>query len=99
MTDKEMALALGQYINSLLQKISGLEGIFAEYRITDHEGHRIEIPWREDLKRISQEPSFRQLSDAQSDAPLLAISDETEASALIRALCRNYFVSIPIQSK
>ena len=28
MTDKEMALPLGQYINSLLEKIAALEGVF-----------------------------------------------------------------------
>ncbi len=90
MTDKEMALALGQYINSLLQKIAALEGVFPEYRITNHEGRRVEIPWKEDVKRIAQEESFRRLSDAQSDALLRAIGDETQPSDLIRALCRTY---------
>jgi hypothetical protein len=90
MTDKEMALALGQYINSLLQKISALQGVFLEYRITDNEGHRVEIPWREDLNRVVQESSFRDLSDAQCCALLRAIGDETQASPLIRALCRHY---------
>ncbi len=90
MTDKEMALALGQYINSLLQKISALEGAFLEYRITDETGLRKEIPWREDVKRIVQEESFRRLSDAQRTALLQAIGDETQALPLIRALCRHY---------
>jgi hypothetical protein len=86
----KMALALGHYINELLKKIAALEGTFLEYRVTNHEGHRVEIPWREDLKRVSQEPSFRGLSDAQSTALLQAIGDETQSSALIRALCRHY---------
>jgi hypothetical protein len=90
MADKEMALALSQYINSLLEKIAALEGVFLEYKITNPDGHRVEIPWKEDLKRIRQESSFRDLSDAQSDALLRAIGDESQPSALIRALCRHY---------
>jgi hypothetical protein len=86
-----MALAIGNYINELLQKISALEAVLAEHRITDSQGRRVEIPWREDVKRILQDPSFRRLSVAQSNALLQAIDDETQASALIRALCRNYF--------
>ena len=90
MTDKEMALAMGQYINSLLTKISALEGVFLEYRITDQDGRRREIPWREDLMRVAQEPAFREVSAARSDGLLRAIGDEHQASALIRALCRHY---------
>ena len=85
-----MALALGQYINSLLEKISALQGVFLEYRIPSPDGHRVEIPWREDSKRIAQEPSFRDVSAAQSAALLQAIGDETQPSDLIRALCRHY---------
>jgi hypothetical protein len=90
MTDKEMALALGHYINSLLEKIAAQQGVFLEYRVMNDEGHRVEIPWREDLKRVAQEPTFRDLSAAQSSALLQAIGDETQGSSLIRALCRHY---------
>ena len=90
MTDREMALALGSYINSLWQKIAALEGVFLEYRIINEQGHRVEIPWREVAARIAQEPSFLDSSRAQSDALLRAIGAETQLSALIRALCKHY---------
>jgi hypothetical protein len=92
MTDREMALALGHYVNSLLQKVSALEGAFLEYRVTNEQGQRVEIPFREDVKRIEKEESFQRLSGAQSASLLQAIGDETQPSALIRALCRHYFV-------
>jgi hypothetical protein len=91
MADREMALAIGHYINELLEKISALEAVLEEQRITDSQARHVEIPWKEDVKRILQDPSFRRLSVGQSNALLQAIGDETQASALIRALCRNYF--------
>jgi hypothetical protein len=90
MTDKEMVLALGNYINSLLAKRAALEGAFLNYRIPNEEGRQVELPWKEDVKRIEQEESFRRLSGAQSDSLLQAIGDETQPSDLIRALCKHY---------
>ena len=55
MTDREMALALGEYTVRLLGRISALECVFMQYKITNPDGSRVEIPWNEDAKRIAQE--------------------------------------------
>jgi hypothetical protein len=88
MTDREMALALGNYINELLAKIAAMEAVLAERRVTDPQGR---IQWRDDVSRVLLDPASRRLSDAQSRVLLQTVGDETQASALIRALCRNYF--------
>lgn len=93
MTDKEMALALGEYIVNLIGRIHALEGTFLEYRVTNEEGHRVEIPWKEDSKRIALEPAVRDLSDAQLRYMRESIGDETQGSDLIRALY-SHFVKI-----
>jgi hypothetical protein len=90
MTDKEMALELGEYINRLLMRISTLEGVFTEYRITGEDGHRRELPWKEDAKRIAQEPAFLDLSDAQSRGLLQAVGDDIPESQLICSLHRHF---------
>ncbi len=83
MTDQESALRLGTYINGLLGEIESLKGVILEY------GHQ-EIPLAEAKKRISQEEIFRRVADAQRTGLLQAIGDETQASALIHALCKHF---------
>jgi hypothetical protein len=78
MTDRDIALALGDYINNLLAKIEALRTLIPDYQ-------------EDDLKRIMQDPAFRRISDGQSSALLHAIGDKTQASDLIHALGRNYF--------
>jgi hypothetical protein len=90
MTDNDMALRLGEYINSLLEEIAALKGVFLEYRIETPAGRR-EIPVEEMKKRVSLEAGFREVCDAQRRGLLQAIEHETQASALIRSLCRHYF--------
>ena len=84
-----MALALGRYVNSLLEEIEALKGVFLEYRIETPDGRR-EIPVAEMKKKVSQEDGFRAVADAQRTALLQAIGDETQGSDLIRALYRHY---------
>lgn len=90
MTDREMALALGEYIVRLLGRIHALEGVFCEYRITAPDGHRVELPWRKDAKKVAQEPSALELSDAQLRSLRGAIDGETHESGLIRAMYRHF---------
>lgn len=89
MTDKEMVTRLGTYINGLLQEIEALKGVFLEYRIETPEGRR-EIPLQEMKRMVSQEEYFRRIADAQQSGLIQVIEHETEASALIRALCKHY---------
>jgi len=89
MTDNEMALKLGNYIIKLQRQVSALEGAFLEYRINTPGGRR-EIPLREVAARVAQEQGFLQVSAAQRDGLLQAIEHETQGSALIRALHREF---------
>ena len=90
MTDREMALGLGEYIVKLLRQISALQGAFTEYRITSDDGHRIEIPWKRDVKRIAGEPAALEVVAAQLRSLHEAIGDGIPESELIRALHRHF---------
>jgi hypothetical protein len=90
MTDREMALSLGQYINRLIEKVTLYEGVFLEYRVTDFDGRKVEIPWRADAKRIAQEQPFRDLADRQSSELRQVVGDDIPESGLIRALHHHY---------
>jgi hypothetical protein len=68
------------------------EGVFIEYRLPTSSGTR-EIPFREDAKRIGQEPAVLELADARRDSLLQAIADETQASPLIRILQEKFLDS------
>jgi hypothetical protein len=89
MTDKEKVLALGNYIIKQQQRILIYEGVFMEYRISTSHGWR-EIPFREDAKRIAQEEALMQIADERQTELLLGIEHESEPSALIRALYRQF---------
>lgn len=90
MTDKERALGLGEYIVRLLTRISALESVFTEYRIMNPDGHQVEIPWKEDAKRIAQEAGALEISAAQSRSLRQAVGGEIPESQLIRALYRHF---------
>jgi hypothetical protein len=90
MTDQAMALALGDYINGLLERITALEGLFTEYSLVREDGHRVEIPYRDLVKKILHEDAFRRLADGQYDSLRQAIGDGTPESELIRALYRHF---------
>lgn len=91
MTDREMVLGLGEYIVRLLRQISALQGVFTEYRITSDDGHRVEIPWKADVKRIAAEPAALEIVAAQLRSLREAVGDGTPESELIHAL-HNHFV-------
>lgn len=89
MTDREMALAIGEYIIRLQRQVSALEGAFLDYRINTPEGRR-EIPFREVAARVAQEQGFLEVSAVQRQGLHQAIGHETHASSLIRALHREF---------
>ena len=80
MTDQEMVIRLGNYIIKLQRDISALEGVFTEYRIDTPDGRR-EIPYKEMAKKVAVE---------QRRSLLEAIGNETQGSALIRGLYREF---------
>lgn len=89
MTDREMVIQLGNYIIKLQRDISALEGVFTEYRIDTLEGRR-EIPYKEMAKKIAQEEGPQQIAVEQRRSLLEAIGNETQGSALIRGLYREF---------
>ena len=89
MTDKEMVIALGNYIIGLQRDISALRGAFLEYRLETPEGRR-EIPFLEVARRVAEEESFQRVAIEQRRELLQALSDETQDSALIRGLYRRF---------
>lgn len=93
MTDREMALKLGNYIIKLQREISALQGVFTEYRIDTPQGRR-EIPWRSQAEKIAQEEGPMQVAAAQQYSLLQAIGHETDGSVLIRALHREFLEEV-----
>lgn len=86
MTDREMAIQLGNYIIKLQSDISALEGVFTEYRISNPDGHLREIPYREVARKIALEEGPQQIAVEQRNSLIQAIGDETHDSSLIRKL-------------
>jgi hypothetical protein len=89
MTDQEMVIRLGNYIIKLQRDISALEGVFTEYRIDTPDGRR-EIPYKEMAKKVAQEEGPQQVAVEQRRSLLEAIGNETQGSALIRGLYREF---------
>jgi len=81
MTDKELAIELGNYINRQLTRIAALESILKENQIPH---------WEEDAARIAHEPLSLAVSDAHRHHLQYAIGDDTPESGLIRALYRHF---------
>jgi len=90
MTDREMALGLGEYIVRLLGRIAALEGVFTEYRVPQRDGRQVELPWKEDSKRVAQESGALEISAARLRSLHHAVGDGTLESELIRALHRHF---------
>jgi hypothetical protein len=89
MTDQERITRLGDYIIKQQQRILVYEGVFMEYRVSTSHGPR-EIPFREDAKRIAQEEALIQIADERRRELRQGIEHESEPSALIRALYRQF---------
>jgi hypothetical protein len=89
MTDQERVASLGEYIIKQQQRILVYEGVFMEYRVSTPHGLR-EIPFREDAKRIAQEEALIQIADERQHELRTGIERESEPSALIRALYRQF---------
>jgi hypothetical protein len=89
MTDQEMAVRLGSYIIKLQRDISALQGVIKEYRSDTPQGGR-EIPWREQAKRIAQDEGLQRIAVEQRRMLLGAIGRETQGSALIHGLYRQF---------
>ena len=89
MTDREMALALGEYINGLLVEIETLNGVVDS--MAQNPVPPREVSLEEMKRRVSEDETFQRTVAAHRNALLHALGRETEAPALIQALCRNYF--------
>lgn len=89
MTNQEKITHLGDYIIKLQQRILVYEGVFMEYRISTSRGPR-EIPFREDAKRIGQEEALMQIAAERQRELRQDIENESEPSALIRTLYRQF---------
>lgn len=90
MTDRESAIRLGRYIIALRQQILEYEAVFMEYRISDEYGRRREIPFREDARRIGEEEALKRIAVELQNELLQGIGQQSEPSALIRELCRQF---------
>jgi predicted exporter len=77
MTDRDVAIALGEYINSLLAYISALQTLMPDYQ-------------QDDIKKVLQNDEFYRLSAGQRATLMQSIGDETQASSLLHALSRNF---------
>lgn len=81
MTDNEMAIELGNYINRQLTRIAALEAILKAHDIPQ---------WQKDAKLIAQEPASLAVTDAHIRHLQYSISDGTPESELIRTLYRHF---------
>ncbi len=81
MTDKEMAIELGEYINRRLTRIAALESVLKAHEVPE---------WQEEAAQIEQKPAFQQVSDEHTLHLRYSISDDTPESGLIRALYHRY---------
>jgi hypothetical protein len=77
MTDREMAFAVGEYINQQLTRIAALESILKAHDVPE---------WREDAARILHEPAFLAVADAHIRHLQYSIPDDTPESKLIHVL-------------
>jgi hypothetical protein len=82
MTNKEMAIELGNKMIQLQGQIEVLEGIFMEYKITGPDGHHREIPWKELAISIANEPGSLLVADARTQQLHDALQDATDATSL-----------------
>jgi hypothetical protein len=89
MTDREMVLALGKYINGLLVEIETLKGVMD--CIAQNPAPPRETSLEEMKRRVLEDEAFQRTVAAHRNALLHALGRETEASALIRAF-HNHFV-------
>jgi len=84
-----MIVRLGNYIIQLQRDVAALEGVFANYKINAEHGRR-EIPFREDAEKVSQEQGFQEVAAEQRRVLLQTVGHETQSSALIRGLYRQF---------
>jgi hypothetical protein len=77
MTDREMALSLGDYINRQLTRIAALESILKRNQI---------LHWQEDVESVAQEqPLSPHISDAHTHQLQYSIPTDTPESKLSQA--------------
>jgi len=90
MTNKDMAIQIGEEINRLRSRIDALEGLMLNYRVMNSDNHQVEIPWRRDLVRVEAEPSHQELIHERSERWQAAIDAATYESDLIQVLWKSY---------
>lgn len=81
MTDKEMAIELGNYINRQLTEIAALKSVLKAHDVPE---------WEEETAQTEHDPAFQQVSDEHTLHLQYSISDDTPESELIRALYRHF---------
>jgi len=85
MTDKEMALAIGEEVIQLRGAVQALRVLILNYRVRGEDGLLREIPWREDLPKIESDrfhlDGLRE-SSAQLNERMQAAGDESFLSRL-----------------
>lgn len=87
MTDREMAIALGEYITRLRRRIEILKAILIERGIVAPG----KVPWEELAKLIpDEEEEIQRLFSSQLDELRKELSDQTPASEVIRILHRSF---------
>lgn len=86
MTDREMALALGEYIAQLLRRITILEGIVIEHGIVTPDRNS----WEDLIKLVSHRDEIQRVFLAQLHGLEQAVPDGTPESELIRALYQHF---------
>lgn len=82
MTDRELAIALGEYIVRLRRRIEILKAIVIERGIVAPD----QASWEDLAKLTPREDEILRLSSSQLDELRKALSDQTPASEVIRVL-------------
>jgi len=90
MTDKEMALQIGNEIIRLQSRIDALEALFSKYMINDPNGGKHQIPVREGLVQIESEEIHHELIRARSERLQEAVDASEDESHLFQALWKIY---------
>jgi hypothetical protein len=88
MTDRDLAFNLGRHIIKQMQRITALESFITEYYLSVPQC--AEVPWREAVKQNQNDETVQKTTSAWLKGLRLAIDAETQDSALIRVLHRQF---------
>ncbi len=86
MTDREMAIALGDFVLQLRRRIETLRALLHEHGITSEQ-----TPWEDVSKLNPREKEIQRFFASEIDELHRTLSEQTPASAVIRVL-HNHFL-------